>query len=347
MDINDILHSLYFTVEWGTQTDENDKSFDTEFTPRASQSIQTIKGVNQIDEDTIEVYVDYWHFDEGEIADWAVLWSSVPWEITAAMENAVIDGKLSFSRSGATSKNVNWLSLIIPNDANTIKNYLQEFKESKHIPRSFKENNENLEYYQNRYDSSINWIQTNQHAVISNGPFYLESYAPESRTIKVMAFDDDSYPFKKGEWERFEKTDFPSIEKIEMREIIQKGEEFALTIETSNADSIMYFLTDGKGKKITSKVQNIEESTTIINIPSEESNQLSVGSNGIKIFGISNSVLKPDFYESSFIVTENTMELPEINYNNIEFSENESEYWIWAVLIVIILGIAIYLKKRN
>jgi peptide/nickel transport system substrate-binding protein len=347
MDINDILHSLYFTVEWGTQTDENDKSFDTEFTPRASQSIQTIKGVNQIDEDTIEVYVDYWHFDEGEIADWAVLWSSVPWEITAAMENAVIDGKLSFSRSGATSKNVNWLSLIIPNDANTIKNYLQEFKESNHIPRSFKENNENLEYYQNRYDSSINWIQTNQHAVISNGPFYLESYAPESRTIKVMAFDDDSYPFKKGEWERFEKTDFPSIEKIEMKKIIQKGEEFALTIETSNADSIMYFLTDGKGKKITSKVQNIEESTTIINIPSEESNQLSVGSSGIKIFAISNSVLKPDFYESSFIVTENTMELPEINYNNIEFSENESEYWIWAVLIVIILGIAIYLKKRN
>ncbi len=38
MDINDILHSLYFTVEWGTQTDENDKTFDTEFTPRAAQS---------------------------------------------------------------------------------------------------------------------------------------------------------------------------------------------------------------------------------------------------------------------------------------------------------------------
>jgi len=155
MDMNDILHSLYFTVEWGTQTDENDKTFDTEFTPRAAQSIQTIKGVNQIDEDTIEVYVDYWHFDEGEIADWAVLWSSVPWEITAAMENAVIDGKVSFSRSGATSKNVNWLSLIIPNDANIIKNYLQEFKEANYIPRSLKNNNENSEYYQNRYDSSI------------------------------------------------------------------------------------------------------------------------------------------------------------------------------------------------
>ena len=39
--------------------------------------------------DTIESFVDYWHFDKGEIANWAVLWSSVPWEITASMEKAV------------------------------------------------------------------------------------------------------------------------------------------------------------------------------------------------------------------------------------------------------------------
>jgi len=347
MDMNDILHSLYFTVEWGTQTDENDKTFDTEFTPRAAQSIQTIKGVNQIDEDTIEVYVDYWHFDEGEIADWAVLWSSVPWEITAAMENAVIDGKVSFSRSGATSKNVNWLSLIIPNDANIIKNYLQEFKEANYIPRSLKNNNENSEYYQNRYDSSIKWIQNHQHAVISNGPFYLESYAPESRTIKVIAFDDESYPFKKGEWERFEKTNFPSIEKIEMEKVIQKGEEFTLTVKTVNSDSIQYFLTNSQGVKITSKVQKIDEPTTTINISSKESSQLNIGSNNIKIFAISNSVLKPDFYESSFMVTDGTAEFPKINYDNTKFSEKEPEYWVWIVVIAIIVGVSIYLKKRN
>ncbi|MCH9657072.1 ABC transporter substrate-binding protein, partial [archaeon] len=118
MDINDVLHALYFTIEWGAQIDETDNTFDTEFTPRAAQSIQTIKGINQIDEDTIEIYVDYGHFDEKEIAYWATAWSSVPWEITAAMEKAVTDGKMSFSRSGSVSKNVSWLSLIIPNDAN-------------------------------------------------------------------------------------------------------------------------------------------------------------------------------------------------------------------------------------
>jgi peptide/nickel transport system substrate-binding protein len=347
MDMRDVLHSLYFTIEWGTQTDENDKTFDTEFTPRAAQSIQTIIAVNQIDEDTIEVYVNYWHFDEGEIADWAVLWSSVPWEITSAMEKAVIDGKVSFSRSGATNKNVNWLSLIIPNDANLIKNYLREFKDSKFIPPSLKEEGQNIEYFQKRYDSSIKWIDEKNHAVISNGPFYLESYSPESRTIKVVAFNDSSYPFKIGEWSKFEKAEFPSIKKVQMKKIMQKGDELSVAVNVENSDSILYFLTNSEGKKIKSETLEVTGNDTIINIPSEITQDLGIGANNIKIFAISNTVLKPDFYESSFLVTDTNAELPTITNNNMKFSEDNSEYGILVIPIVVILGILIYLKKRN
>ena len=347
MDINDILHALYFTIEWGTQTDENDKTFDTEFTPRTAQSVQTIRGINVIDENTVEVYVDYWHYDEGEIADWADIATPVPWEITAAMEKAVIDGKVSFSRSGATSKSVNWLSLIIPNDAATIKNYLQEFKETNHIPEAIKENNQSVEYHKNRYDSSINWIQTKEHAVISNGPFYLESYSPESRTIKVTAFDDDSYPFKKGEWSRFEETEFPSIEKIDMKKLIQKGEEITLNIETKNSDSILYFLTNSKGEKIISETIDTKNGKTAIKITPEASNKLYTGTNNIKIFAISNSVLKPDFYESSFIIVSSKSELPITVHRDIEFVENEPSYWILAIPIIVTVGIIIFFKKNQ
>jgi len=347
MNMDDILHSLYFTIEWGTQVDENDKTFDTEFTPRAAQSIQTIMGVNPIDEDTVEVYVNYWHFDEGEIADWAGIWNVVPWEITAAMEKAVVDGKLSFSRSGATSKNVNWLSLIIPNDANIIKNYLQEFKETKHIPQPFKEDNQNSEYYQKRYNSSIKWIETYNHAVISNGPFYLEAYSPESRTIKVSAFDDNSYPFKKGKWTEFEKVEFPSIKKIGMKKIIQQGDELAITIETKNSDSILYFLTNSQGDKIASETMKLKENDIIVNITSNNTKELGIGTNSIKIFAVSNSVLKPDFIKSSFIVTDNKVELPVNTFENVQFSKNDSEYWIWIIPVIVIAGILIYLKKKN
>jgi len=347
MDINDILHSLYFTIEWGTQTDENDRTFDTEFTPRASQIIQTIIGVNPIDEDTIEVYVNYWHFDEGEIADWAVLWNSMPWEISSAMEKAVMDGKVSFSRSGATSKNVNWLSLIIPKDANLIKNYLQEFKDTNYIPASLKENNQNSQYFQNRYDSSIKWIESNNHAVISNGPFYLKSYSPESRTITVSAFNDDSYPFKIGEWSEFEKVESPTIKSIEMKNIIQRGEKLEIRVETDHSDSILYFLINSEGKMVSSETLDIDGNNITISVPSENTKDLGIGANNIKIFAISNSVLKPDFYESSFIVTNYKTELPESLSANIEFTENKSEYGIWIIPILAIIGIGIYLKKRH
>ena len=347
MDMNDLLHSLYFAIEWGTQTDENDKTFDTEFTPRVSQSIQTIKGVHQIDEDTVEVYVDYWHFDQGEIAEWAVLWNTMPWEITEAMGRAVIDGKVSFSRSGATSKNVNWLSLIIPNDANTVRDYLKEFKEAKYIPESLKEDNTDSEYYQKRYQSSIDWIENKQHAVISNGPFYLESYSPESRTIKVSAFDDDSYPFKRGEWSKFENTKFPSIEKIDIKKSIQRGKESVIVVETKNSDSILYFLADNQGKNIISDTQNVEDGKAIITISSEDSENLGIGANNIKIFAMSESVLKPDFYQTDYIVTEDKTDLPVAGNKGVESSENQADYRLWIIPIVAIIGIGIYLKKRS
>jgi peptide/nickel transport system substrate-binding protein len=348
MDMNDILHSLYFTIEWGTQSDENDKTFDTEFTPRAAQSIQTIIAVNQLDKDTVEVYVDYWHFDENEIAEWASLWSPVPWEITAAMEKAVIDGKVSFSRSGATNKNVNWLSLIVPNDAEIIKEYLQEYKESKFIPNSLTENQKSEQYYENRYNSSIKWIEKNNHAVISNGPFYLETYSPESRTITVKTFEDNSYPYKIGKWSEFENIQFPIIKKINMNKIIQQDKDIEIIVETKEADSILYFLIDSKGKIQFTEKLKINDHKTVIKITSEKLKKLQLGANSIKIFAISNSVLKPDFYESSFLLSESDLDESRLIIDQVNFEDkiNYNIMIVGIILIIGIIGIIVFLKIK-
>ena len=348
MDMNDILHSLYFTIEWGTQIDEKDKTFDTEFTPRAAQSIQTIIAINEIDQDTIEVYVDYWHFDENEIAEWAAVWSPVPWEITTAMEKAVIDGKVSFSRSGATSKNVNWLSLIVPNDANIIKEYLKEFKENKFIPNSLKQNQIQEQYFEERFDSSINWIEEKKHAVISNGPFYLETYSPESRTILVRAFEDNSYPFEAGTWSKFEKMEFPSIKKINIEKMIKQGESTQINIETEGVTSLLYFILDNEGEIQKSEELEITENQIIIKLTSEDTKKMKIGTNQIKIFGVSNSVLKPDIYETNFLITNEKLDIPKTEIN-IQTIGNEINYDVWIIVITIaaiIIGITLFLKKR-
>ena len=348
MDMNDIIHSLYFTMEWGTQTDENDKTFDVEFTPIASQAVQTIIGIKPIDEDTIEVYVNYWHFDEDEIADWAAIWSQMPWEISAAMEQSVIDGKASFSRSGATNKNVSWISLIIPNDAKMIQSYLNEFSEKKYIPKSLESFETDFNYFDNRYTASSEWVKVHNHAVISNGPFYLSAYSPESRTIIVNAFDDETYPFKLGHWSEFEKTEFPKITNVNVPNIIQKGTDLEISVETSHADSILYFLTDNNRNSTLSELIGVDKNFTIIKISGEKTESLDTGAKDLKIFAISNSVLKPDYYSTSFLVVKNKVVLSEINQNNIEFDKNNSFEWIWVIVpISISIVTAIYIKKRK
>ncbi|MDH3676955.1 MAG: ABC transporter substrate-binding protein [Nitrosopumilus sp.] len=348
MDMNDVLHSLYFTIEWGTQTGENDKTFDTEFTPRAAQTVQTLIGVKPIDENTIEVYVDYWHFDEGEIADWASLWSTMPWEIFSSIEQAVIDGKVAISRSGSTSKNISWVSLIIPNDALVVQSYLDEFKNEKFIPSSLKGFESNLEYFEERYSASSDWITKNNHAVISNGPFYLNAYSPESRTISVSAFDDNSYPFKAGHWSAFENTQFPKIIEIQVPKIFQKQEELNIIVKTSHTDSILYFLNNNRGDLVSSDTIKVNEDPTRIKISTEQTRELGVGANDLKIFAISNSVLKPDFYSTSFLVTDSQNKLPETFQDNTQLIDTEEVApWLAIPIIGIIIAIIIFVKKRK
>ena len=347
MDMNDILYSLYFTIEWGTQVNENDKTFDTEFTPRASQFIQTIKGVKPVDENTIEVYVDYWHFDDGEIAEWASLWNTMPWEIQVAMEEAVTDGKVSFSRSGATSKNVNWISLIVPKDAKLIQEYLDEFKKSGYIPKSLEKFNSDSEYYNSRYSASSEWIQKNNHAIISNGPFFLKSYSPESRTITVSSFDDDTYPFSVGYWSEFEKAKLPKISNVVIPQVTSKDRELKIDIETTDTDSILYFLSNGKGKMYSQTIK-VNSSKTEIIIPEQQRKDLEIGANELKIFAVSQKVLKPDYYVTSFLVTENNTELPQVNQEGVKFDQYDVKEMIWILAIVIvIISIFVIIRKTT
>lgn len=348
MDMNDILHSLYFTIEWGSHADEDDKTFDTEFTPRAIQVVDTIIGVKPIDEDTIEVYVDYWHFDKSEIADWASMWSVMPWELVSAMEQSVIDGKVSFSRSGATSKNVNWLSLIVPNDAKIIKEYLIEFKNSNYIPPALKSFESNQKYFEARYDASINWIQENNHAIISNGPFFLDSYSPESRTIAIKAFDDPTYPLGSGAWSEFETVQFPQIENVELPELVVKGKELSIPIQTKAATRIQYFLTNSEGNIVESGVEQIDSNQTTLFLSEEKTEQFLIGANDLKVFAMSDSVLRPDIFSTSFLVVDNpSQELPKptISEPQIQISTNNYGYLI-IIVGAIAIGILLYVKNK-
>ncbi|MFN4336402.1 MAG: ABC transporter substrate-binding protein [Candidatus Nitrosocaldus sp.] len=313
MDRNDILYAIYFLFEWGTRESEDDPTYDPEYTATAEKFADTLKGVRFIDDDTVEVYVDYWHFDPNYIADYASVWTSMPWEIYAAMEKVVMDGKAAFSRSQANSSNVPWLSLIISDDANLVKDALSQFRSSNLIPLALKDrvsiNDANA-----RYSASIGWIEEKRHAMISNGPFYLESYNPEARTIVIKAFRDATYPLEQGHWRIFEQPILAKISSVNAPFTIERGKDVVITgsVKTSDGSrvdlskdiNIYYFMKDTNGNVvINGHIKPASDGKFEIRLEGNDTGRLSRGTNELKIFAVSDLALRPDVYTTSVIGT--------------------------------------------
>jgi peptide/nickel transport system substrate-binding protein len=306
--------------------------------------LNTLKGIRIIDENTIEVYTDFWHFDSGEIASWGSVWSSMPWEIMASMEQIVIDGKSSFSRTESITKNINWLSLIIPNDANQVKMQLNTFKENEHIPNALKQFNPQNGFQNIRYDSSQEWIDKNNHAVISNGPFYLDRYSPDSRTIVIKSFDYGNYVFEQGKWNEFEDIKFPSINSVEFSQPYVLGSNEEILVSTENSTEIHYFIINSEGKIILNEISEVVNNKVNINL--DENSEIIEGVNTIKIFAASDDILKPYEYSKSFIIISNNKEIPKVEVIS-EIKESEVNYWYVLTIIPIFSIIAILMIRKS
>ena len=344
MNMNDIIYSVYFLSEWGSERTKNDRTYDADYSPQASQILNMLKGIRIIDKNTIEVYTDFWHFDSGEIASWGSVWSSMPWEIMASMEQIVIDGKSSFSRTESITKNTNWLSLIIPNDANQVKTQLDDFKSSEHVPNALIQFSPQNGFQNIRYDSSQEWIDKNNHAVISNGPFYLDRYSPDSRMIVIKSFDYGNYVFEQGKWKEFENVQFPSISSIEFVQpyVLESNEE--IHVSTENSSEIHYFMINSEGKIILNGINEVVNNK--VNINFDESSEIIEDISTIKIFAVSDKVLKPYEYSKSFIIISENKEIPDTEIIDI-VTELEANYWYALFIIPILIGIAAVVIRKS
>jgi peptide/nickel transport system substrate-binding protein len=306
----DILYPQYFVFEWGMDTgDPSDLTSDPEYMTGVQPGLPLIKGIKFIDDQTIESYVDQWHFDDKELAASAGAWAGEPWEITAAGERLVTSGKAAFSRGEASSKNVPWLSLIIPSHANMLRNELAAMKAEGFVPNPLRDLVTPEEAIE-RYDASINWIDTHRHAIIGNGPFYLDSYNPEGRVITLKAFRDSSYPFEKGHWSKYELPRIVTIDKVASPKNIIAGQgplkaDVTLSIEGKPAEnsSIFYFVSDKDGRTIISGNSTISDGngTYSIEVPANKTALLPTGPSTLKIFAVSDSAYRPDIQTSTLI----------------------------------------------
>lgn len=310
MSAADVMYAQYFTFEWGTDLGPDDATVDPEFTSLAGPALERVKGLRFIDENTAESYVDFWHYDPSEIADFATTWATEPWEITAATERLVTSGKIAYSRGEATVKNVDWLDMVVPDHARMVRDELQKMRNERFVPAALQGIVSESEAMA-RYDASIKWIGDHNHAVIGNGPFYFDSYNVAGRTITIKAFRDTTYPFEVGHWSSYESPRLAKIATVNIPRTVTIGQPLEATLslqvdgQPSNEAQVDYFISNKDGRVIAKgQAQPSEQTGTFaISVPASDTQSLSVGPNQLKIFANSNFAFSPDISTTTILAS--------------------------------------------
>jgi peptide/nickel transport system substrate-binding protein len=308
MSMADILYGPYFSFEWGTNLGEGDLTVDPEYTSFAAPNIELMKGVEVTGGDTVDVYVDFWHYDDTEIADFAAAWATEPWEITAATERLVTSGKIAYSRAEATVKNVSWLDMVLPDHARMVRDELVKMRNERFVPAPLSGLVSEREAIA-RYDASIAWISSHNHAVIGNGPFFFDSYNIAGRTITIKAVRDSSYPFEVGHWSSYESPKLAKITSTSIPRTVTIGQpvEASLRLQVDGQPSseaqVSYFISDKDGRVVAKGDAQPagDVGTFFISIPASETEAMSVGPNQLKIFANSNFAFSPDISTSTIL----------------------------------------------
>jgi peptide/nickel transport system substrate-binding protein len=314
MDKSDLLYSEYFTFEWGTDSGKDDRTVDPEFTSSAAPSLPLLKGIKFTSPNTVESYVNFWHYDDKEIADFAPVWAAEPWEITAAGERLVTEGRFAYSRSQAIAEKVDWLDPIIPDHAQAIKEELQKMKAENYVPAALK-GIVSVDQAKARYDASIAWITAHKNAVISNGAFYLDNFNIAGGTITIKAFRDPSYPFEVGHWSSYEKPRLAKIEKVDTARSIKIGQPATITVnlqvdgKPSSDATVNYFILNKNGNVVVrGEAQPVPGSagTFGLNLTPDDTSKLTPGPNQLKIFANSKYAFRPDIATNTILAAAET-----------------------------------------
>ena len=132
---------LIYTIAQGYEFayDEERVQIETALGVTQRPYFETFRGIRLLEDDRLEVYVDYWHFEPNYIASYANIGGlSTPWELLVAMDEVVFtDRQAAYTDTAAARFGVPWLSLVTESDARLVRRVLQQYIRAKTVPEGF------------------------------------------------------------------------------------------------------------------------------------------------------------------------------------------------------------------
>ena len=196
----DVLYGIYQSFDLTYSDEKSQIEFALAVTARPL--LDTVKAYRVVDENRIEAYVDYWHFVDDYIAEYAVPSGlSMPWEVLAAMDDLVFtQRRAAYSDTAAGRFSVPWISLVQSRDSRLVDRTLRQFqRDGGYSEAAFQMGGQSFvtpAEARSRLQAAREWFADKNMLVISNGPYQLTRFDPPAQYAELEAFRDPTYPFK-------------------------------------------------------------------------------------------------------------------------------------------------------
>lgn len=214
------------------------------------------KGARQVDADTLEIYADYWHFDQDFIGLNIDIFPALPWHAQELQTKAVLDNEARFDAGQAQTDSKTTIDVIRGATLTLMNADLLTLRTAGHRPPAMAgspavPNDPSTAI--DAAEASARWTAINQwrtdhnNYYVSNGPFYLDvANVPVKQTVmKRFA----SYPFPADYWDKFIAPAIPVVAIGTIPRIVP-GEAATIPVTTtlsgvgSNVGTVTYLIRD-------------------------------------------------------------------------------------------------------
>ncbi|MCJ7633808.1 ABC transporter substrate-binding protein [Candidatus Bathyarchaeota archaeon] len=221
-------------------------------TAKRSVFTSKLKGIKFLDDDTIDVYIDYWHPDETYIAYYSdLVWPSTPWEMISVGNDVVSNKELAWSIDNADIWGVDMLDQTKGASLPILAASLTDLKTANYIPPEIADLVSTSEA-ETRWAAYATWYADMGHFYVSNGPYYFDHVDTDALQISLKPFRE--YVFKANVWDNMLTVKIPEVTATTIPTTVVPGLnstfKFAVTVNgTPYAHANMtYLLMDSTGQ---------------------------------------------------------------------------------------------------
>ena len=294
---------------------------DNSASPSEEYFVQNVlKAIKVIDSDTIEVYMDYWHADDQEIAGFGSSFPTAPWEVQEIATKLILDQVAANHDADAGTTGRIWLDLTKGDSLNYLGEALTAYMGSNWIPPGMSADITAAEATA-RWAALDAWNTTYGHFWPSNGPFYLDLVDVTNRQTVMKAFRT-GYPFDADYWAALRTVAIPSVSFASSPPVVFASTpaifDYTVTVGPQPTDDVtaVWFLRDA--------------STGEFILSNQAPDKLGTGSYRIEIPGTQTETLLLGNFEVIAVVTGNAAAVPTIQ--RIGFLILPSTEWFEALL---------------